>query len=252
MLAHLFDRFYVVTKFILPTMDDVKLLEIKYNKECKYLSDLDDNDNEQIKTNIKDLITYHAKLRPYMTFYKMQINVCNKTAHHILKILPKFPEGRKTKRGIFGMIISGFVGLAFEGISSFLRNRRHKAIHKAVCAMSSKADIQRNKLMHLEDTLVMYGVYNAETLEKLIKTVHVLHSRQPIYESLFTGQMTKAYKYYSQMHGDCSMQHYAINSILYLRKIKDKYIEMYNKFISQLHNYMKAIEFWQKLIFQLH
>ena len=31
--------------------------------------------------------------------------------------------------------------------------------------------------MHLENTLVMYGVYNAETLEKLIKTVHALHSR---------------------------------------------------------------------------
>ena len=40
-----------------------------------------------------------------MAFYKMQINACNKTAHHILKnevdlILPKFPEGRKSKRGI--------------------------------------------------------------------------------------------------------------------------------------------------------
>ena len=36
--------------------------------------------------------------------------------------------------------------------------------------MSSKVDIQRNKLMHLENTLVMYGVYDTETLEKLIKT----------------------------------------------------------------------------------
>ena len=85
-------------------MDDLKLSPISYNKECKYLNDLDDNDNKEITTCIKDLITYCIKLRPYMTFYKMQINVCNKTAHHILKneidlILPKFPEGRKSKRG---------------------------------------------------------------------------------------------------------------------------------------------------------
>ena len=112
--------------------------------------------------------------------------------------------------------------------------------------MSSKADIQRNKLMHLEDTLVMYGVYNTETLEKLIKTVHTLHSRQSMCESLFAGQVTKAYKYYSQMHGDCGIQHYAINSMLYLRTIKDKYIEMYNKFISQLHNYAKVIRILAK------
>ena len=85
MLAHSFHRFYVATKFILPMMDDLKFSPIKYDKECKYLHDLDDNDNGQIKTNINDLITYCTKCRPYMAFYKMQINACNKTAHHILK-----------------------------------------------------------------------------------------------------------------------------------------------------------------------
>ena len=112
---------------------------------------MDDNDNEEIKTCIKDLITYCIKLRPYMASYKMQINAHNKN-HHILKnevdlILLKFPEGRKSKRGIFSTIISGFVGLAFEGISSFLHNRRHKALCKAVHAMSSKVDIQRKFTM---------------------------------------------------------------------------------------------------------
>ena len=148
MLAHLFDRFYVVTKFILPMMDDLKLSPINYDKECIYLNDLHDNDNKEIKTGIKDLITYCIKLKPYMAFYKMQINAHNKTSHYILKngvdlILPKVPEGRKNKRGIFSTIISGFVGLAFEGISSFLHNSRHKVLHKAVHAMSSKVDIQR-------------------------------------------------------------------------------------------------------------
>ena len=85
MLGHSFDRFYVVTKFILSTMDDLKLSEIRYDKECKYLSELDANDDKQIKTNIKDLITYCAKLRPYMAFYKMQINAHNKTAHKYIK-----------------------------------------------------------------------------------------------------------------------------------------------------------------------
>ena len=54
---------------------------------------------------------------------------------------------------MFSTIISGFVGLAFEGISSFLHNRRHKALHTAVCAMNSNVDIQRNKTIHLENTL---------------------------------------------------------------------------------------------------
>ena len=77
-----------------------------------------------------------------------------KNAHNIINnevdlILPKFPEGRKSKRGLFSTIISGFVGLVYKGISSFLHDRRHKDLYKAKCAMSSKVDIQRNKLIHL-------------------------------------------------------------------------------------------------------
>ena len=115
----------MVTKFILLTLDDLKLSLIKYGKECKYICNLDDQDNEQIKQNIKDLLLYCSKLRPYMAFYKMQIKSLNSTAHHILKnevdlILPKFYEGQKSKRGIFSAIISDFIGLVFKGISSFL------------------------------------------------------------------------------------------------------------------------------------
>ena len=68
----------------------------------------------------------------------------------------------------------------------------------------------------------MYAVYSAETLEKLIKTVHMLHSRQFLYKSLFAGKVAEAYIYYSQMRRDCGIQHYAINSMLHLRRIKDK------------------------------
>ena len=51
--------------------------------------------------------------------------------------------------------------------------------------MPISMDAQRNKLMHLENTLVMYGIYNAETLDNLVKTVQTLHSRQTLYENLF-------------------------------------------------------------------
>ena len=178
----------------------------------------------------------------------MQINAHNKTVHHIIRnevdlILPKFSKGSKNKREIFGAIISGFVGLAFIGILSFLHNRKHKALYKAVSDMSIKTDIQRNKLKYLENTLVMYGVYNAETLERLVKTVHIQHSRQTLYENLFAGKTSAGYEYYSQMYGEQGIQHYAINSMLYLRMIKDKYIEI---FFLQLHIYSKEVRFLAK------
>ena len=79
MLAHSFDRFYVIKKFILPTLDDLKLSPIRYNKDCTHICNLDDQDDEQIKQNLRDLLLYCAKLRPYMAFYKMQIK-----ARHII------------------------------------------------------------------------------------------------------------------------------------------------------------------------
>ena len=107
--------------------------------------------------------------------------------------------------------------------------------------MSISTDVQRNKLMHLENTLVMYEIYNAETSENLVKAVHTLHSRQTLYESSFTGQTIAAYEAYSQMHGACEIQHYTVNAMLYLQMIKDKYIKIYNEFILQLQIYAKAV-----------
>ena len=46
MLAHSFDRFKVVTKFILPMLDNLKLSAIKHDKECNYVHKLGDQDND--------------------------------------------------------------------------------------------------------------------------------------------------------------------------------------------------------------
>ena len=107
-------------------------------------------------------------------------------------------------------------------------------------------DVQRNKLMHLENNLVMYGIYNAETLEKLVKTEQVIHSRQSLIEGLFAGKSAAAYEAYSHMHGQCGIQHYMMNFMLYLHVIKDKYIKIYNKFISQLQIHAKAVSILAK------
>ena len=233
MLAHSFDRFYVITKFILPTLDDLKLYPIKYDKEWQYLRNLDDEDDDRIKQNVKDLFFYCAKIRPFMSLYKMQMTAHNLTAHKILKndvdlILPKFQMEQRNKRANLGAIISGFLGLAFEGISSFLHHKRHRALQKAVKMMSITMDTQRNKLMHLENLLIIYRVYNAETLSKLVKTVQVLHSHQMLVEQLFAGQQVAAYQIYSQMQDACGVQHYVTNSLLYLQTVKEKYITVYN------------------------
>ena len=53
--------------------------------------------------------------------------------------------------------------------------------------MDSKTTIQHNKLMQLENSMLMYGIYNAETLEKLINTMLNIHNTTSSHERLFAG-----------------------------------------------------------------
>ena len=55
--------------------------------------------------------------------------------------------------------------------------------------MENKVDILCNKIFHLEDSMVMYGIYNSDTLEALIDTVHRLHNKSTQNEKLFARQM---------------------------------------------------------------
>ena len=105
--------------------------------------------------------------------------------------------------------------------------------------MNEKAYIQYNKLMKLDSSMLMYGISNAETLEKLIKTVHGIHNTSS-HEWLYAGKHNHATFriLYAQSLG---LQHYSANSLLYLRIIQNKYVALYRKLITQLHTYVSAI-----------
>ena len=86
----------------------------------------------------------------------------------------------------------------------------------------------------------MYGIYDAESLEKLINTVHGIHNTTSSHERLFAGQQSllTLKSLYANALG---LQHYSINSLLYLRPVQDKYVSLYKELITQLCIYTKAI-----------
>ena len=131
------------------------------------------------------------KIVLYAQFYQRQIQYYNQTAG---KIILKFPTDHRHKQGailasILGSIASKVIGLAYEGISSFLHHKRHKALHKAVSVMDKKTTMQHNKIHHLEDTMIMYGVYNSDTLADLIDTVHRMQNFTTWNEKTFAGKL---------------------------------------------------------------
>ena len=177
MLVHSFDGFYIVTKSMLPSVGDIKFSKLNFDHSCIYMNKeyAPNMDSSKYLTELK---TYCHKIKPFVSHYTNLIKSYNATIYNILEneIKPLLAQLSRQKCGIITTLVSGFIGLAYEGISSFLQCKCENTLQKAVLAMNNQADIQYNKLMKLDNTMLMYGIYNAETLEKLINAVQEIHN----------------------------------------------------------------------------
>ena len=130
-LSHSFDRFYVVSKNELPKVEDLKLATISYDPNCTYLDDVKDR-KDFPQSLVKDIKVYCAKIALHIAFYKKKIDYYNQTAYEFITnelalILHTISKQERQKRSIITSLITGFIGLAYEGISSFLHLQKTKS-----------------------------------------------------------------------------------------------------------------------------
>ena len=229
MLYHSFDRFYVVTKFEIPKIEDLKLTTFTFDLACEHLNNPESYIHQYLK--------HCQKIAPYVKFYQKQIEYYNKTTYDILEkeiglILPTY-DNKRNKRFIgtlLGSLALGVIGLAFEGISSFLYHERHQALTKAVNGMKEKADLQHNRVYYLEDTMIMYSKYNSDMLMDLINTVHHMQHLTSWKEKMFVGKMTEWVK--KELAKSKKEYSHSIDTILFLTMVREKYVKMYERFIA--------------------
>ena len=225
MLIHSFDRFYVVTKFEMPKIEDLKLTTFTFDFVCKHLmSDI---------TFMQKYLKHCQRIVPYIRPYQKQVKYYNQTAYNILQneinlILPTLNEPNRKKRylsTVFGNVASKIIGLVFEEISSFLHHKRHRAPNKAIKQVNESQNIEHNRIYHLEDTMIMYGQYNSDTLTNLIDMVHRMHNLTLLKERLFVGRVSEWLKQLLTCYND---EHsYSITTLLFLRTINEKYVRIY-------------------------
>ena len=143
MLAHSFDTFYVVTKFMLPTIGNIKFSKLNFDHTCAYMKK-EYAPNTDSRRYLTELRTYYNKIKPFLSYYSTLIDSYNKTAHNILQneIRPLLPWVSRQKCGIITTLVSSFIGLAYEGIFSFLQQKCKNALHKAVNGMHDQVNIQ--------------------------------------------------------------------------------------------------------------
>ena len=148
MLAHLFDRFYIVVKFMLSSMGDIKFSNLNFDHSCTYMNKKYILNMDSSKY-LPELKTYCNKIKPFVSHYSKLIKSYNTTVYNILtkEIRPLLPHISKQKCGIVTTLVSGFIGLAYEGISSFLQRKHEDALQKAMITMNNEVNFQCNKLL---------------------------------------------------------------------------------------------------------
>ena len=132
--------------------------------------------------------------------------------------MPSFTETNRKKRflsAVIRTVASKILGLAFEGISSFLHHKRHKALNKAIKQINERQNIEHNRIYHLEDTMIMYGKSNSDTLTNLIGMRHRMHNLTSLKERLFEGRVNEWLK--QQLIHFNDEHSYSITALLFLK-----------------------------------
>ena len=90
---------------------------------------------------LTELKIYCGKTKTFVSHYTNLIKSYNTTIYNILEneIKPLLPQLSRHKCGIITTLVSRFIGLAYEGVSSFLQQKCENALQKAVLAMNSQA-----------------------------------------------------------------------------------------------------------------
>ena len=93
MLAHSFDRFYIVTKFMLPSMGDIKFSKLNFDHTCACMNK-EYAPNMDSRKYLTELKTYCNKIKPFVSHYNNLITSYDTTIYNILEneIKPLLPQ----------------------------------------------------------------------------------------------------------------------------------------------------------------
>ena len=113
MLAHSFDRFYIITKYMLPSMEDLKFSNLNFGHSCAYMNK-EYMPNTDSSKYLAELKTYCNKIKPFASHYSTLIKSYNAAVYSILpnEVRPLLPHISQQKYGLVSTLVSGFIGLA--------------------------------------------------------------------------------------------------------------------------------------------
>ena len=198
LLYHNIDRVWVVTKVILPKLEDISFPDIRFDADCSFVNKVH-NVQQPVKTIIQSMC---RSMKPLITLIKQKEEYYEKAIQSILKeeILwslhgkrnsqfgssnqdpvsagQRFscstkeeitvPVCRKKALGAFLPAIASLAKIAVESLSTFLQQKRNKAMSQGLNAIKYDQSLTWNSLKQLESDFLLYGKFNIAKLHDIV------------------------------------------------------------------------------------
>ena len=272
LLHHNIHRVWIITKVVVPKLDDVKFPDIKFDPDCSFLKELKYT-HTHVAKHVNNIRSICQSMKPLITLLKQKELYYEKAITNILKeeiprslhgsgyshtgrtfqdpvsagqrfsrsTMGETPVRKKKALAAFLPVIAGLATIAVESLNSFLQRKRNKAMASGMIAIKEDQTLAWNSLKQLEDDFLMYGKYNVAQLQDIVGTVNGLQNKTMQLEKLLTGKDLQTLQM-AHMIDDVSGRMTFIHKMnLYVHSVLERQIRLYEWLLINLKDLLNAI-----------
>ena len=154
-------------------------------------------------------------------------------------------KGRQ-KRGFMALLplIGKIATIAVEALGSHLQKKRKRAMAKAVTELQNKNFLTKNQLYQLEKDFLMYGDYNIQTTDGIIKLLGNLNNRTAFLEEMLNGKIKGVMDKYLKETSGYEIYSHQLN--LYVQAMRERYLRVPENLIQELRLLLRSIAILSK------
>ena len=149
----------------------------------------------------------------------------------------------REKTGILSIalpIVGKLATIAIEALGSHLQRKRRRALAKALEKMQSQQFLQRNQLFKIKQDFLMYGDYEVQTTDGMIKLLRNLNNRTVNLEKVLSGKDLRLASLYLNLNLR-GTEIYSHQLNLYIHSMKERYLRVPENLISELRLLLRSI-----------
>ena len=149
----------------------------------------------------------------------------------------------RKKRGFIGVaipILGKLATIAIEALGSHLQKKRRRAMAKALERMESSQFLNKNQLYRLDNDFLMFGDYEIQTTDGMIRLLGNLNNRTQYLERIITGKDPNTAKNYlrNNVRGTEIFTHQVQ---MYMQAMRERYLGVPENLINELRLLLRSI-----------